>query len=268
MNNMDGRDSQQETRNKTSDYSEDNRKEERETMNNTNESEMTEKQMKIENKGMVVGTPQRENNGRRNMNNTKCNTPVSVGDGLWLTNKDDNDLRLEAEATLGKTRIIFNEQCCASAWHGIDSKAEEYGFARHVADNASEALARYERIMWLYRPWLLAGEAKVIVYAMNGVALQLSDMTVGLKNDVYISVGDIEMEYPDLYQECGADRSILLAKVNAMTTIEIFSLLHSAEAFSSGDLSDESLEKYFNITSSKDSNVETLSGCDKQEVNP
>lgn len=45
MNNMNERDSQQETKNKTSDYSEDGRKEERETMNNTNENEMTEKQI-------------------------------------------------------------------------------------------------------------------------------------------------------------------------------------------------------------------------------
>lgn len=57
MNKLDGRDSQQKTRNKTSDYSEDNRKEEREAMNNTNESEMTEKHMKIENIALIGETP-------------------------------------------------------------------------------------------------------------------------------------------------------------------------------------------------------------------
>lgn len=216
-------------------------------MNKNKANEMTEKQMEIENNASAGDKSQQANNDRSHMNNTKCNTAASVGDGFWITSEDDNDRRLQEDAALGKTRIIFDEQFCSLAWCGIASRASEEGFSSRAADNASNALARYERIMWLSRPKLLEGEARVILFAMHGVFLQLCEMTVGLKNDVYMSVHDCEMEYPGLYQEWGVDRSILLTKVNAMTPIEIFSLLHSAEAYYSSDSSEGSLDKYFNI---------------------
>ena len=268
MNKMDGRDSRQETNNKTSDNSEDNRKEEREAMKEKHTSENTEKAMTIENKGMDVGTPQRDNEDRSKMKNNNCNAAIAMGDGFWLVKSDEKDLLLQREWKAGKVEIMFNDMCRSAAWAGVSSELENSALNARMPEYVAQALSRYERIMWMSRPPLSFGEAKLIALALLNNPLAVDLTKVGLKESLYISLSECEMECVGLYKECGVNQSILLGRVESMTPIEIFSLVHSAEAFSCGDYSDNSLETYFNITSSRDSNVENLSGCDKQEVNP
>ena len=268
MNKMDGRESQQKTRNKTSDYSEDNRKEEREAMNNTNENEMTEKQMKIENKAPIGDKPQRENTDRSNMKNTQCKTAVSMGDGFWAVKSDEIDCLLQRDMEAGKVDILFSDACHSAAWGGVNSKLENTTMDAWMPQYVTNALSRYERIMWLNRPPLSFHEAKLIALALLNNHVEIDKRKVGLKERLFITLSGCEMECPSLYDNCGANQSELLARVESMEQIEIFSLAHSAEAFRCGDLSDESLEKYFNITSSRDDGDEKASECPIQEEKP
>ena len=202
------------------------------------------------------------------MNITNCKTTGSMGDGFWLVKSDEIDRLLQRDMEAGKVDILFSDACHSAAWGGVNSELENTAMVAWMPIYVTNALSRYERIMWLSRPPLSFQEAKLIGLALLNSHVDIDKTKVGLKERLFITLSDCEMENPCLYDKCGANQSELLARVESMTQIEIFSLVHSAEAFRCGDLSDKSLETYFNISSSRDDNDEILSGCDKQEVNP
>lgn len=199
---------------------------------------------------------------------TGCATAIPMGDGFWQIQSDETDLLLRKDHNDGKVDILFNDTCLSAAWNGVRSKLMDSAMDSWMPDHVVQALCRYERIMWLSRPNLLLEEAKLISYALFNNQYRIDLIKVGLKEQVYMSLSECELNCPDLYKTCGADKPKLLAKIEAMSPTEIFSLVHSAEAFSCGDRSDKSIERYYNIESSQDANLVQETGCGIQEDRP
>ena len=199
-----------------------------------------------------------------NMNTTTISkTAVPMGDGFWRILHDDNDCLLQRDTVDGKVEILFSDNCLSAAWKGVSSALENTTMDAWMPEIVAQALSRYERIMWMSRPPLSFGEAKLIALALFNNHVFIDTIKVGLKEQLFITLSDCEMEHPCLYEMCGVNQSELLAKVDSMTQIEIFSIIHSAEAFSCGDHSDKSLETYFNIARSGDANDARGNECDK-----
>lgn len=194
--------------------------------------------------------------------------PIPLGDGLWQIPYDDNDRLMSKEMVSEKAEILFTGTCRYAVWKGVRSRMKRCDLDEHMPDYVCEALARYERIMWFYRPGLSHGEAKLIARVLQDRGFQIEPGRVGLKEMVYLFLSDCEMECPGICEAHGVEQHDLLVKIESMTVNEIFSLVHSVEAFRCGDQSDGHLEKCFNIEPSQDDNNSQGAGCDRQAVNP
>ena len=220
------------------------------------------------NKGNKTSDNSGDNKEPRMKNNTTNSAAVSLGNGFWIVKSDEKDRLLQRDMEAGKVDILFSDACHSAAWSGVNSELENTAMDAWMPQYVTNALSRFEQIMWLNRPPLSFHEAKLIALALLNTHINIDERKVGLKEQLFITLSGCEMESPCLYDNCGANQSELLARVESMTPIEIFSLVHSAEAFRCGDHSDKSLEKYFNITSSRDDGDERVSECPIQEEKP
>lgn len=187
------------------------------------------------------------------------NTPSKVTPfglpGVWTRCFDDADRLFWKELSGGNVKILFTDKVTAPIWDILQSGLSTSGLKDELIDHVFEVFRRYERLMWRFRPKVSIGEARLIASALSRRPAFLDVSYFGLREVVFPILADCNMHQPGLFEACGVSRTKLLNKVMAMTELEVFSLIHSADAFDFGDKSEESLNKYFNVITVDNANA-------------